>query len=250
MNILLVGCYGKLASAIIKACSGKEDMNIACGVDLSVKDNPHFPVFTAANDIPSSMDIDAVIDCSHPSGAVSTVRFCKKYKKPLVYATTGLDKEQMNLLHELSKHVAVFQSANMSLGVNLLIKLCKQAATFLGNDFDIEIIEKHHNQKIDAPSGTALKIADEINQSLNNQMTYVYDRQSKREKRDKKEIGIHAVRGGNIVGQHEVIFAGQDETITISHGAFSKDIFAQGALRAVLFIKDKPAGLYGMDDLL
>lgn len=250
MNILLVGCNGKMGNTISRICSDKEGIFITCGLDISKKESQPFPVYTDANDIPSTISIDTVIDFSHPLGVIKTAQFCRNNHKPLVYATTGLDRAGNDLLDELAKSVPVFRSANMSLGVNLMIKLCKQAAEFLCNDFDIEIIEKHHNQKIDAPSGTALKIADEINKSLNNSMEYIYDRHSKREKRNKNEIGIHAVRGGNIVGQHDVIFAGLDETITISHGAFSKDIFAQGALRAALFIKDKPAGMYSMDDMI
>ncbi len=250
MNILLIGCSGKMGNTINRICSERNDVNIACGLDISKKEGFNFPVYTKAEDIPSSVDVDVVVDFSHPAGIVQTSEYCRNRIKPLVYATTGLDKSGTEILDKLSEFVPVFRSANMSLGVNLLIKLCKQAAEFLKDDFDIEIVEKHHNQKIDAPSGTALKIADEINNSLNNSMEYIYERHTKREKRNKKEIGIHAVRGGNIVGQHEVIFAGLDETITISHGAFSKDIFAQGALRAALFIKDKPAGMYSMDDMI
>ncbi|HOD93382.1 MAG TPA: 4-hydroxy-tetrahydrodipicolinate reductase [Clostridia bacterium] len=250
MNILLVGCNGKMGNTINRICSEKDDVKIICGLDISKKEGLPFPVYTKAEDIPSNLEVDAVIDFSHPSGVIQTVSYCKSNLKPLVYCTTGLDKQGNEVLDELAKYVPVFRSANMSLGVNLLIKLCKQAAIFLKDDFDIEIIEKHHNQKIDAPSGTALKIADEINISLHNQMEYIYERHTKREKRNKNEIGIHAIRGGNIVGQHDVIFAGLDETITISHGAFSKDVFAQGALRAASFIKDKPAGMYSMDDMI
>jgi 4-hydroxy-tetrahydrodipicolinate reductase len=250
MNILLVGCNGKMGNTINRICSERDDIKITCGLDISKKDDLNFPVYTKAEDIPSSVNVDVVVDFSHPAGVMQTIEYCTNNKKPLVYSTTGLDKTGTEFLDKLSEHVPVFRSANMSLGVNLLIKLCKQAAEFLRDDFDIEIVEKHHNQKIDAPSGTALKIADEINSSLNNSLEYVYERHTKREKRNKNEIGIHAVRGGNIVGQHEVIFAGLDETITISHGAFSKDIFAQGALRAALFIKNKPAGMYSMDDMI
>jgi 4-hydroxy-tetrahydrodipicolinate reductase len=250
MNILLVGCNGKMGTTIARICSERNDISISCGLDVTKKDNMPFPVYTNEKQIPVSINIDAVIDFSHPSGVIQTANFCNRRKCPLVYATTGLDKESNKLLDELSDFVPVFRSANMSLGVNLLIKLCKNAASFLKEDFDIEIVEKHHNQKIDAPSGTALKIADEINSTLDNEMNYVYDRHNTRNKRSKKEIGMHSIRGGNIVGEHDVIFAGLDETITISHGAYSKDVFAQGALRAALYIKDKTAGMYSMDDML
>ena len=250
MNIMLVGCNGKMGHTIIKLCAEKEYTSIVCGLDISKNIENPFPVFTDATNIPDTFPIDVVIDFSHPLGVEQTVSFCKTHKKPLVYATTGLDQSGVDSLKELSNSVAVFMSANMSLGVNLLIKLCKEAAVFLRDDFDIEIIEKHHNQKIDAPSGTALKIAEEINKSLDNSMEYIYDRHDRRQKRAKNEIGIHAIRGGTIVGQHDVIFAGRDETITISHDATSKEVFAQGALRAASYIQDKPAGMYGMNDMI
>jgi 4-hydroxy-tetrahydrodipicolinate reductase len=167
-----------------------------------------------------------------------------------VIATTGLNSEQVEKIREAAKSIPVFFTANMSLGVNLMLELAKAATRVLGADFDIEIVEKHHNQKIDAPSGTALMLADGINDAAEAPMQYVYDRHSQRKKRQKNEIGLHAVRGGTIVGEHDIIFAGRDEVLTISHAAMSKEIFATGAIRASLFLSDRPVGLYSMADMM
>lgn len=238
-----------MGQTITKICAEREDIKVAAGIDIRDAANT-YPAFSDIEKLSERIKIDVVLDFSHPSGIQKITDYCLKAGKPLVYATTGLDESQQALLVALSKHVPVFQSANMSLGINLLIRLCKETARFLGNDYNIEIIEKHHNQKVDAPSGTALKIADEINSSLKNSMEYVYDRHAKREKRSQNEIGIHSIRGGTIIGQHEVMFAGRDEVITISHEAASRDILAQGALKAAQFIEKLPAGMYGMDDMM
>ncbi|MFA7672433.1 MAG: 4-hydroxy-tetrahydrodipicolinate reductase [Clostridia bacterium] len=250
MNILLAGCNGRMGQTITRICSEREDIRIAAGIDIRNNAANTYPAFSDIDMLDKSIGIDVVLDFSHPSGIQKITDYCRKAKKPLVYATTGLDEDQKAMLAGLSKHVPVFQSANMSLGINLLIRLCREAARFLGNDYNIEIIEKHHNQKVDAPSGTALKIADEINSSLKNSMEYIYDRHEKHEKRSQNEIGIHSVRGGTIIGQHEVMFAGRDEVITISHEATSRDILAQGALKAAQFIEKLPAGMYSMDDMM
>ena len=178
------------------------------------------------------------------------MEYCIKNNVPAVIAATGYTEAQLEYIKECSKKVAIFRTSNFSVGVNLLVKLVKEAAEFLGEKFDIEIVEKHHNQKVDAPSGTALALADSINEEFNNEYTYVYDRSTRRQKRDKKEIGLSAVRGGTIVGDHDVIFAGEDEVITFSHTAYSKNVFAKGAVQAAKFLKGKPAGLYDMSDVI
>jgi 4-hydroxy-tetrahydrodipicolinate reductase len=178
------------------------------------------------------------------------LEFAKQKKIPAVICTTGYSDEQIKKINDAAKVIPIFFSSNMSLGISLIKDLAKKAVSVLGEEFDVEIVEKHHNQKIDAPSGTALMLANEINSEVGEKYTYEFDRHSKRQKRSKNEIGIHSVRGGTIVGEHEVIFAGKDEVITISHSAFSKKVFAVGAVNAVRFIIDKPAALYTMDDLL
>jgi len=191
-----------------------------------------------------------IIDFSHPSCIIPLLNYAKKTKTPAVICTTGLADEQLAAVNAAAQEIPVFFSANMSLGVNLMAELCKKAAALLGADFDVEIIEKHHNQKIDAPSGTALMLADAVASALPHPSLYEYDRHSRRQKRDKNEIGIHAVRGGTIVGEHEVIFAGRDEVLTISHSAASKEIFAVGAVNAAVFLAEQPAGMYNMGSLV
>lgn len=209
-----------------------------------------FPVFSAAADIPAELRADVIIDFSHPSAVRAIVDYAIKTKTPIVIATTGITRDDYEYMHEASKKNAIFHSANMSLGICLLKELVKKAAIFLGSDFDVEIVERHHNQKIDAPSGTALAIADAINAACNDRYEYIYDRHSRSARRSKREIGISAVRGGNIIGDHEVIFAGNNEVIEITHKAASRDVFADGAVRAALFLADKPAGFYGMESMI
>lgn len=247
-NIILSGCNGKMGQVISRLVSERDDINIIFGVDINTENKCGYEVYPSFDDAPCGAD--AVIDFSHPACFDGIVSYCRASKTPLVMATTGLSDEQRAELNKLSEEIAVFFSANMSLGVNLLVSLVKKAASLLEDSFDIEIIEKHHNQKIDAPSGTALMIADEIADTLSENPEYVYDRHSIRKKRSKNEIGIHAIRGGTIVGEHDVIFAGNDEIIEINHKAMSKEIFAVGSLKAAQFIKGKTAGMYSMKDVV
>lgn len=237
-----------MGHAVARAVFDADNAAITAGFDISVPGDVDFPVYTSLSDVKEKFD--AIIDFSHPSMTNEILSFAKSTGTPAVICTTGLSGEQMANIEQTSKDVAIFFSANMSLGVNLLIDLVKRASKILEDNFDIEIIEKHHNQKLDAPSGTALAIADAIADTVSYEAEYTYDRHSVRKKRDKSEIGIHAVRGGTIVGEHSVIFAGCDEVIEIKHSAASKEVFAVGAVKAAEFLKDKPAGLYAMKDLI
>ena len=247
VKIILSGCSGKMGHVITKCVENKESCEIVAGVDINKCDAP-YPIFASFSEI--DVDADVIIDFSHPSVLASLLEYCKKNKMPAVIATTGLSDEQKKEIEDTSKEVPMFFSANMSIGVNLISELAAKAARVLEGSFDIEIVEAHHNQKIDAPSGTALMLADSISDALTNKPTYEFDRHSKRAKRDPNEIGIHSIRGGTIVGEHEVIFAGLDEIITISHSARSKDLFAVGAVNAAAFLKGKPAGMYSMKQLV
>lgn len=247
VKIILSGCSGKMGHVITKCVESKENCEIVAGVDINKCDAP-YPIFTSFSDV--DVDADVVIDFSHPSVLSSLLEYCKNNKIPAVVATTGLSDEQKKEIEETSKEVPMFFSANMSIGVNLISELAAKAARVLEGSFDIEIVEAHHNQKIDAPSGTALMLADSISDALTKKPTYEFDRHSKRAKRDPNEIGIHSVRGGTIVGEHEIIFAGLDEVIKISHSARSKDLFAVGAVNAAVFLKGKPAGMYSMKQLV
>ena len=248
INIILSGCNGKMGQVISRLVSDMADAQILFGYDINTDKKWDYEVYSSFEDAREKGDV--VIDFSHPASFDSIVKYCRETKTPLVMATTGLSAQQKEELSNLSSEVAVFFSANMSLGVNLLINLVKKAASLLEDNFDIEIIEKHHNQKIDAPSGTALMIADEISQTLTNAPEYMYDRHSVRKKRSKNEIGIHAVRGGTIVGEHEVIFAGTDEIIEIKHTAMSKEVFAVGSIKAAIYIKDMFPGMYSMKNIM
>ena len=247
INILLSGCNGKMGRVITNILSDDEAMEIVCGYDINTQSDT-YPVY---DDLSKVMEkVDVVIDFSNPACLDSIVSFCGDRRIPLVLATTGLSIEQREKLSSLSKRIPVFFSANMSVGVNLLISLVKKAASVLEGNFDIEIIEKHHNQKIDAPSGTALMIADEITSSLKGNVDYVYDRHFVRKKREKSEIGIHSIRGGTIVGEHSVLFAGNDEIIEVKHTAMGKEVFAVGAIKAAKFLVGKHPGMYNMEDLV
>ncbi len=248
INILLCGASGKMGHAVVRAVSERENIKISAGYDIVPCPEYDFPVYTSLNCI--SEAIDVIIDFSHPSLTDGVIDFASEKHIPSVICTTGLSKDQISKINRISSSVPVFFSANMSLGVNLLIDLVKRASKILEDNFDIEIIEKHHNQKIDAPSGTALAIADAIADTVSYESEYTYDRHSVRKKRDKKEIGIHAVRGGTIVGEHSVIFAGCDEVIELKHTATSKEVFAVGAVKAAEFIKNMSPGLYSMKDLI
>ena len=242
------GCNGRMGQVITRLVNEDEDAEIVAGVDINDSIKNTYPVFTDPMDFKG--EADAVIDFSNPASLTDILSFCKARKLPVILATTGFSEEQKAEFRAASAEIPVFFSANMSLGINLLISLAKQAAQLLGNNFDVEIVERHHNRKIDAPSGTALAIADAISTELPYEPEYVYDRQSVRKKREKREIGISSVRGGTITGDHEVIFAGNDEIIEITHHAASREVFAVGAISAAKFIKGKPAGMYDMNALI
>ncbi len=237
-----------MGHAVYNACADFPDAEIVAGFDIKTDSSYPFTVYTSLSDIKEKADV--IIDFSHPSMTDSVLDFAGNTKTPLILCTTGLSENQKAHIKSASEKVAVFYSANMSIGVNLLINLVTKATSVLEDNFDIEIIEKHHNQKLDAPSGTALAIADAISDTASYEPEYTYDRHSVRKKRDKSEIGIHSLRGGNIVGEHSVIFAGCDEVIEIKHTATSKNVFAVGAVKAAEFIKDKPPALYSMKDMI
>ena len=247
-KIVLSGCNGKMGQAIVRCVTQREDVSIVAGVDICTSSEYDFPVFDDFSKV--SIDADVVIDFSNPTILDGLLTYVTKKALPVIICTTGFSPEQVTQIQDTSKKTAVFYSGNMSLGINLMLELAKKATALLCADFDIEIIEKHHNQKIDAPSGTALMIADSIAEELPKEPIYIYDRHSYRKKRDKKEIGIHAVRGGSIVGEHEVIFAGHDEVISIKHEAHSKEVFAIGSINAAVYLKGKKAGMYNMSDLI
>jgi 4-hydroxy-tetrahydrodipicolinate reductase len=247
INILLCGANGKMGNAVRRVAETNEFINIVAGYDINTSEC-EFPVYDNLKNI--SEKIDCIIDFSHPALTDSILDYAKANKIPAVMCTTGLSKEQISKIEFYSKETPIFFSANMSIGVNLIIDLVCKASKVLESNFDIEIIEKHHNQKLDAPSGTALAIADAISDTVSYNPKYMFDRHSVRQKRDKTEIGIHAVRGGNIVGEHTVVFAGCDEVIEIKHSATSKEVFAVGAVRAAMFMHEKGNGLYSMSDLV
>lgn len=249
IKIIMHGCNGKMGQVISSLVEDNDDCMIAAGIDPNVnKPNP-YPVFNKISDCEILADV--IIDFSTATAVKPLLEYALERKLPVVVCTTGLSEGDIDFIKKSSTKIPIFFSANMSLGINLLISLVKRASEILSDaNFDIEIIEKHHNQKIDAPSGTALALADAINEALDNQYTYKYDRHSERKKREKKEIGIHAIRGGTIVGEHSVIFAGKDEIIELNHTAMSKEVFAVGALKAAKFLAGKAPGLYNMDNLI
>ena len=235
-----------MGRAIIE--SVKDGCTIVAGVDVNASAlSTGFPVYEKISDFPGKADV--IVDFSHHSALPSLIEYAKATKTPIVLATTGHTDEELALIEESVNEIAIFRSGNFSLGINLLITLAKQAAKTLGTDFDVEIIEKHHNKKLDAPSGTALMIADAI-ASEREESEYVFDRHSERKARESKEIGLHSIRGGTIVGEHEAIFAGENEIVTISHSAASREIFATGALRAAVYLAKKEKGLYNMTDMI
>lgn len=242
------GCNGKMGQVIVKEVADREDAVICAGVDIFTDCGYDFPVFDDFSKI--DVEADVIIDFSHPVVLDGLLSYALAHKLPAVICTTGYSSLQVEQIKEAAKKTAVFHSGNMSLGINLIIELSKKAASIFGSAFDIEIVEKHHNQKLDAPSGTALMIADGISEVMEKEPQYVYDRHAVRKKRDSNEIGIHSVRGGTIVGEHEVIFAGHDEVLTIKHEAHSKEVFATGSINAAVFLNGKAAGLYNMSDLL
>ena len=245
MKLILNGALGRMGRAVA-ALAADRGHEIVAGVDIAVGDAA-FPVYTDWADLPA---VDAVIDFSNPSALEAELAYVTAHNLPLVLCTTGLSEEQMAAVRKAAEVVPVFFSGNMSLGVAVLSALTKKAAAVLGDTFDIEIVEMHHNQKLDAPSGTALMLADAAKAGLNYEPVYTYDRHTRRQKRDKKEIGIASLRGGSVVGEHSVYFAGEQEVITLSHSAGSRSVFASGALSAAAFIVGKPAGMYSMENIL
>lgn len=246
INIILNGCNGRMGKAVSSAIKNYEDMEIVAGVDRFSGKNDYI-ILEDVNLF--SGEADVILDFSNVASLKNLVTFAKSKKLPLVLCTTGYGQEDLKLIEEASKEIAIFRSANMSIGINILNSLLKKISPLLFGDFDIEIIEKHHNQKLDAPSGTALLLADTIKDSLNETTHYVNGRLGMK-KREKNDIGIHAVRGGCIVGEHEIIFAGMGETIELKHTALSREVFAVGALKACQFMKGKETGLYSMDDVI
>ena len=249
VRAIMHGCNGKMGRVITGLISEDEGIRIVAGVDAYTAVPKEYPVFDSIEKC--DVEADVVIDFSNASAVDGLLSYCRARKLPVVLCTTGLSEAQLAEVEDAAKETAVLKSANMSLGINLLLKLLQDAAKVLGPaGYDIELVERHHNQKVDAPSGTAIALADSVNEALDHQYTYVYDRSQVRQKRDKKEIGISAVRGGTIVGDHEVIFAGTDEVIEFRHTAYSKSVFGKGAVEAAKFLAGKPAGRYDMSDVI
>ena len=249
IRVIMHGCNGRMGQVISGLIAVDADMEMVAGIDARDDGHNSYPVFSEIDKC--DVEADCIIDFSAAPAVDKLLDYCVDKKLPCVLCTTGLSEEQLAKVAEVSKKVAILKSANMSLGINLLIKMLKEATGVLAPaGYDIEIVEKHHNQKLDAPSGTALALADSINAELNNEYEYVYDRSTRREKRPVKEIGISAVRGGTIVGDHDVIFAGMDEVITFSHTAYSRAVFGKGAVQAAKFLAGKPAGMYDMSDVI
>jgi 4-hydroxy-tetrahydrodipicolinate reductase len=249
IRILMHGAGGKMGGVVAEIVAKSNNMEIVCGVDAFADPSAFdFPVYKTMNLSPEKADV--IIDFSHFSAVSNVLDYSLKTKTPAVICTTGIDGELEKAIDEASKEVAIFRSGNMSLGINLMIDLAKRATSVLGENFDIEIIEKHHHRKVDAPSGTALMIAHGIESEKNTEGSFVFGRHGKNAKRKPDEIGIHAVRGGTIVGEHTVIFAGNDEIIEIHHSATSRNVFAEGAVKAAEYLSGKEAGLYDMNSIL
>lgn len=248
-NVLMSGCLGRMGTVIRELADEKDDIQIVAGVDYKESPVPlPFPTATSFEDL--TVVPDVIVDFSNPSALSSLLAYAKEHGIPAVLCTTGYSEDQIRDIEEASKVIPILRSGNMSIGINLLIELAKKAASVLYPDFNIEVIEEHHNQKLDAPSGTALMIADEMASVLPDTMEYEYDREAKREKRPVNEIGIHSIRAGSIVGEHEVLFGGPDEVIRISHSAGSRKIFGNGALNAAKFLKNQAPGMYSMSDVI
>lgn len=249
IKVIMHGCNGRMGSTISSLIDVDETVSIVAGIDpIDFGRNP-YPVFPSISDC--DIKADVIIDFANAKAVDGLLDYSIKTGTPVVLCTTGMSQGQLQYVEEASKQVPILRSANMSLGMNTLIKLVQIAAQVLAEaDFDIEIIEKHHNQKVDAPSGTALALAEAVNEALKNRYYYKYDRSTERQKRDQKEIGIMSIRGGTIVGEHEVIFAGNDEVVELKHIAYSKGVLAKGAIQAAKFLVGKPSGYYNMTDLI
>lgn len=249
LKIIVSGCNGHMGQSVVGICSGMDDVEIPCGFNRTPTAKNGFPVYS--DPVGYSGPADAVIDFSNPANLTALLDWCVERQIPAVLCTTGYSDEQLEEIEVASNKVPLFKSGNMSLGVNLMMRLVRRAASVLGENFDVEILERHHNRKLDAPSGTALMLAGAAAEGLPYTPEYVYERHSVRQKRRREEIGISSIRGGTIVGEHEVIFAGNDEVFTLEHRALSRDVFASGAIAAAKYIATvKEPGLYDMDDLL
>ncbi len=249
VKVIMHGCNGKMGQVITRMAASDPELKIVAGVDAKAQALNDYPVFGDISDCDAEADV--VIDFSNAAAVDHLLDWCQEKQMPVVLCTTGLSEEQLKKVEDAAKRTAVLKSANMSLGVNLLMKLLQDAAKVLAPEgFDMEIVERHHNQKVDAPSGTAIALADALNGALEEDYEYVYDRSGQRKKRDSHEIGISAVRGGTIVGEHEVIFAGEDEVIEFKHTAYSKALFAKGAVAAAKFLAGKGPGRYDMSDVI
>ena len=249
LKIIVSGCNGHMGQSVVNLCSGMEDVEIPCGFNRTPVEKNGFPVYSNPSEYAG--DADVVIDFSNPANLSDLLAFCVERSIPAVLCTTGYSDAQLKEIDEAAKKVPLFKSGNMSLGINLMMRLVRKAAAVLGGNFDVEILERHHNRKLDAPSGTALMLADAAAEGLPYNPEYVYERRSVRQKRRREEIGISSMRGGTIVGEHEVMFAGPDEVFTLEHRALSRDVFANGAIAAAKYISGvKEPGLYDMDDLL
>ncbi len=248
VSILISGILGHMGKNVAELVAADPDTVCVAGVDLHAANSCNVPVYTSFSDVTEHVDV--VIDFSSAANLDNLLAFAEKTGCGVVLATTGYSEAQLLQIEQASKKIPLFKTANLSVGINLLQKLVRQAAAFLGESFDVEIIERHHNLKKDAPSGTAFMLAESVNQAFDGEKQFVYGRQGLIGARDKSEIGIHAVRGGTIVGEHEVMFAGEDEILTLSHSARSKKVFAAGAVKAAKFLCGKPAGKYDMQDVL
>ncbi len=247
IKVLINGCNGKMGQEVLNAINNNENFEVLNGVDLIENHNYKFPVYTNVSEIKEKPDV--IIDFSVPVATMKILEYAKEKKVPIVIATTGLSDEEKQKIKEYSKTIPIFQSANMSYDINLMKKIVAEVAKNL-NQTDIEIVETHHNRKIDSPSGTALLLADSINNELDNKMEYNFNRFQNREKRKKNEIGFSSIRGGNIVGEHTVIFFGENESFEITHKAYSRGVFAEGALKGAEYIVGKENGYYSMDDII
>lgn len=249
VRMIMHGCNGRMGQMITSIVQDDSDITIVAGVDINTEKKNDYPVFASLKDC--DVDADVVIDFGNAKATDALVATCIERKLPLVLCTTGLSEEQLALVKKASEEIPMFKSANMSLGINLIQKiLTEYSAKLVEAGFDVEIVEKHHKMKLDAPSGTALALADSVNAGLKEEKEYVFDRSARRMQRPETEIGISAVRGGTIVGEHDVIFAGQDEVVTFSHTAYSRGVFAKGAVEAAKFLAGKPSGMYDMSDVI
>jgi 4-hydroxy-tetrahydrodipicolinate reductase len=248
-RIIISGCNGRMGQVITRMCADSGDMEVVAGFDINTNKLSTYPVYSDPMEFGGSADV--LIDFSNPASVDKLLGYCLKKKMPLVVCTTGFSEQQLCGIRKASESIPIFKSANMSVGINLISGLIKKAAAVLGGNFDVEIVERHHKTKLDSPSGTALMLADSVASALPFEAEYIYDRHNVRQQRGKSEIGMSSVRGGTIVGEHEVIFAGPDEVIEFKHTAYSREIFANGAVTAARFLAtvDKP-GMYDMNDAL